>query len=128
MSADPSAPTAEMLAQALKRLVDHHVGVVRLHIKGDATLMQREIAWGDVMAAIDRLAALARSEPPTPGTAQWCAKCGEGVVPGLCRRKDTREPAPLARCPWCGLLGPDFDESPRPSDICHHDSAFSQPT
>jgi hypothetical protein len=30
--------------------------------------------------------------PPTPGTAQWCAKCGEGVVPGLCRRKDTSEP------------------------------------
>jgi hypothetical protein len=29
----------------------------------------------------------------------------------------------LSRCPWCGLLGPDFDESPMPSDYCGHDPA-----
>jgi len=23
-----------------------------------------------------------------PGTVKWCEKCGEGVTPGLCRRKD----------------------------------------
>lgn len=25
------------------------------------------------------------------------------------------------RCPWCGLSGPDFNESPRPADYCEHD-------
>lgn len=30
---------------------------------------------------------------PEPGTVKWCKKCGEGVVPGLCRRKDLPEQA-----------------------------------
>ena len=27
----------------------------------------------------------------------------------------------LTRCPYCGLLGPDYDEAPAPSDYCHHE-------
>lgn len=30
------------------------------------------------------------------------------------------------KCPWCGMSGPDYDESPMPSDICHHDPAESK--
>lgn len=26
----------------------------------------------------------------------------------------------LSQCPWCGATGPDFDESPMPSDYCGH--------
>jgi hypothetical protein len=33
----------------------------------------------------------AAAQGAEPGTAQWCAKCGEGVTPGMCRR-----PAPKA--------------------------------
>lgn len=29
----------------------------------------------------------------------------------------------ITTCPWCGMRGPDFDESPMPSDVCHHDPA-----
>lgn len=29
----------------------------------------------------------------------------------------------LSQCPWCGTIGPDFDESPAPSDYCGHDLA-----
>lgn len=28
---------------------------------------------------------------------------------------------PMNNCPHCGLRGPDFAESPKPSDVCHHD-------
>lgn len=34
----------------------------------------------------------------------------------------------LSRCPWCGALGPDFDESPMPSDYCGHDPAEVEST
>lgn len=30
------------------------------------------------------------------------------------------------QCPWCGLRGVDFDETPRPSAYCHHDPADIQ--
>jgi hypothetical protein len=48
----------------------------------------------DLLEAVEALAkrdaapASVQQEVVKPGTAQWCAKCGEGVVPGLCRRKD----------------------------------------
>lgn len=29
----------------------------------------------------------------------------------------------LSQCPWCGATGPDFAESPAPSDYCGHDLA-----
>lgn len=28
----------------------------------------------------------------------------------------------LTQCPWCGMTGPDFDESPKPADYCDHDT------
>lgn len=33
----------------------------------------------------------------------------------------------FSRCPWCGALGLDFDESPCPSDYCGHDPALCAP-
>ena len=30
-------------------------------------------------------------------------------------------------CPWCGMCGLDFDESPPPSDYCGHDPALCEP-
>lgn len=27
----------------------------------------------------------------------------------------------VSRCPWCGLSGLGYDESPAPSDYCHHE-------
>lgn len=27
-------------------------------------------------------------EATQPGSVKWCAKCGEGVTPGMCRRND----------------------------------------
>lgn len=38
----------------------------------------------------------------------------------------TIEPVVHPRCPWCGLRGVDFDESPKPSSYCHHDPADIQ--
>ena len=29
----------------------------------------------------------------------------------------------LSQCPWCGATGPDFADSPMPSDYCGHDPA-----
>lgn len=46
---------------------------------------ERDLADTDAAIAAGRAALAAQ---PEPGTAQWCAKCGEGVTPGLCRRKD----------------------------------------
>lgn len=31
---------------------------------------------------------------------------------------------PSTKCPWCGARGPDFDESPCPTDFCGHDPAL----
>jgi len=31
--------------------------------------------------------------------------------------------ANVSACPWCGQRGPDYDESEKPSDYCHHDPA-----
>lgn len=33
----------------------------------------------------------------------------------------------LTRCQWCGALGLDFDESPRPADYCGHDPDLPSP-
>lgn len=30
----------------------------------------------------------------------------------------------ITKCPWCGASGPNFDESPMPSDYCGHDPAL----
>jgi hypothetical protein len=38
------------------------------------------------------------------------------------RNRDA-SPQPPARCPWGGALGPEYDESPLPADICGHDPA-----
>lgn len=35
----------------------------------------------------------------------------------------SEQPAEPTKCPWCGVTGPDFDESEKPSDYCHHDVA-----
>jgi hypothetical protein len=47
----------EALTNEAKRRVDAYVGVVRRHIRGEVTLMEREFAWGAAMDAIDAIAA-----------------------------------------------------------------------
>lgn len=51
-----------------------------------------EVAIQQAHAAGFEAAQRAMAEVREPGTAKWCAKCGEGVIPGLCRRKDLAPP------------------------------------
>lgn len=51
---------------------------------------------GQAWYSTDQMLAYARAAlaaQPQPGTVQWCTKCGEGVTPGMCRRKDQPAPA-----------------------------------
>lgn len=52
-----------------------------------------------------------------------CARCRvpkDEELAGIVAQIERME---SAACPWCGAKGPNFDESPRPSDYCHHDPA-----
>lgn len=46
---------------------------------------------GDALSAVmdfrkaQRMAAVRAALAVQPGTVQWCKRCGEGVVPGMCR-------------------------------------------
>jgi hypothetical protein len=61
------------------------------------------------------------------GTGEVCEERQIGVIgsgdPVECPDCDGAGEIEVTRCPWCGVAGLDFDESPRPSDVCHHDPA-----
>lgn len=75
------------------------------------------IIWAELMVSAGKLQR--RHNPPAV----------PGMSPSVSRRvagnSHASGTAPICtcswtRCPWCGLRGPDYAESPIPSDYCDH--------